>query len=103
MESVISLFAVKPTPQSTTSPYKKPPPPTGSAGTQPFKPRSPLPVVTPKAPDVTVHSGGETDSELPVSTRRKLEKQINGPVQQRRNSSALAMELRLSCTNPSKC
>ena len=27
---------------------------------------------------------------------------INGLVQERRNSSALAMELRLSCTNPSK-
>ena len=29
--------------------------------------------------------------------------QINRLVQERRNSSALAMELRLSCTNPSKC
>ena len=28
--------------------------------------------------------------------------QINGLVQGRRNSSALAMELRLSCNNPSK-
>ena len=27
---------------------------------------------------------------------------IDGLVQERRNSSALAMELRLSCTNPSK-
>ena len=27
--------------------------------------------------------------------------QIDGLVQERRNSSALAMELRLSCTNPS--
>ena len=26
---------------------------------------------------------------------------INGLVQERRNSSALAMELRISCTNPS--
>ena len=29
--------------------------------------------------------------------------QIDGLVQERRNSSALAMELLLSCTNPSKC
>ena len=28
---------------------------------------------------------------------------IEGLVQERRNSSALAMELRLSCTNPSVC
>ena len=28
--------------------------------------------------------------------------QIDGLVQERRNSSALAMELRLSCINPSK-
>ena len=28
---------------------------------------------------------------------------IDGLVQERRNSSALAMELRLSCTNPLKC
>ena len=28
---------------------------------------------------------------------------IDGLVQERRNSSALAMELRLSCTNPSIC
>ena len=28
---------------------------------------------------------------------------IDGLVQERRNSSALPMELRLSCTNPSKC
>ena len=28
---------------------------------------------------------------------------INGLVQERRNSSALALELRLSCTNPSAC
>ena len=33
--------------------------------------------------------------------RRKI--QIDGLVQERRNSSALAMELRHSCTNPSKC
>ena len=31
----------------------------------------------------------------------KLPKQIDGLVQERHNSSALAMELRLSCTNPS--
>ena len=31
-----------------------------------------------------------------------LVKEIDGLVQERRNSSALAMELRLSCTNPSK-
>ena len=29
--------------------------------------------------------------------------QVHELVQERRNSSALAMELRLSCTNPSKC
>ena len=29
--------------------------------------------------------------------------EIDGSVQERRKSSALAMELRLSCTNPSKC
>ena len=29
--------------------------------------------------------------------------EIDGLVQERRNSSALAMVLRLSCTNPSKC
>ena len=28
---------------------------------------------------------------------------FDGLVQERRNSSALAMELRLSCTNPSVC
>ena len=28
---------------------------------------------------------------------------IDGLVQERRNSSALAMELRLSCINPTKC
>ena len=28
---------------------------------------------------------------------------IDGLVQERRNSSAIAMELRLSCTNPSLC
>ena len=31
-----------------------------------------------------------------------METQIDGLVQERRNSSALAMELGLSCTNPSK-
>ena len=54
------LFSVKP--QQQTSPYKKPNPPS----TTPIKPRSPLPVVTPKAPDVTL-SSKSTDSELPVS------------------------------------
>ena len=29
--------------------------------------------------------------------------QVDGLVQERRNSSALAMDLHLSCTNPSKC
>ena len=33
----------------------------------------------------------------------KLIPHIDGLVQERRNSSALAMELRLSCTNPSTC
>ena len=32
-----------------------------------------------------------------------MEEYIDGLVQERRNSSALAMELRLSCTNPSIC
>ena len=32
-----------------------------------------------------------------------LNHHIDGLVQERRNSSALAMELRLSCTNPSIC
>ena len=31
-----------------------------------------------------------------------LQNQIDGLVQERRNSSVLAMELRLSCTNPPK-
>ena len=42
-----------------------------------------------------------------ISESRELDyfsaNQIDGLVQERRNSSALAMELRLSCTNPSKC
>ena len=38
----------------------------------------------------------------PVHSCRCVNKlQIDGLVQERRNSSALAMELRLSCTNPS--
>jgi len=64
---------VKPQPHiGATSPYKKPAPPGGSSGLTPFKPRSPLPIVTPKAqtsqpqPDV-ICSGGETDSDLPKS------------------------------------
>ena len=35
-------------------------------------------------------------------THHKQHEQINGLVQERRNSSAKAMELRLSCNNPSK-
>ena len=31
-----------------------------------------------------------------------IEEQIDGLVQERHNSSALAMELRFSCTNPSE-
>ena len=46
----------------------------------------------------------------PVSTERpstlvwafRGEAKIDGLLQERRNSSALAMELRLSCTNPSR-
>ena len=34
------------------------------------------------------------------SAQTKLSHHINGLVQERCNSSALAMELRLSCTNP---
>ena len=41
--------------------------------------------------------------ELLVTTTLVPEDEIDGLVQERRNSSALTMELRLSCTNPSKC
>ena len=41
-------------------------------------------------------------SNSPESRRFPLKHEINGLVQERRNSSGLAMELRLSCTNPSK-
>ena len=37
------------------------------------------------------------------SIRQNIPLNIDGFVQERRNSSALAMELRLSCTNPSIC
>ena len=58
-----SFISVKPQ-QQATSPYKKPNPP----ATTPIKPRSPLPVVTPKAPDVTLGSGNKPpDSEIPVN------------------------------------
>ena len=36
-----------------------------------------------------------------ISFRPKYDKYIDGLVQERRNSSALIMELRLSCTKPS--
>ena len=36
-----------------------------------------------------------------VTKGAKASAQIHGLVQERRNSSALAIELRLSCTNPS--
>ena len=37
--------------------------------------------------------------EAPVTGGHPLKRQIDGLVQERRNSSALAMELHLSCTN----
>jgi neogenin len=55
----------QPQQQQQSSPYKKPPPPTTTP--TPSKARSPMPVVTPKAPDVTVKSGDKTDTELPKS------------------------------------
>ena len=50
-----------------------------------------------------------SSQSTPMPARRKIEKKnvisehINGLVQERRNSSALAMELHLSCTNPLLC
>ena len=41
------------------------------------------------------------NSSACISTYDIYKRYINGLVQERRNSSALAMELRLSCTNPS--
>ena len=42
--------------------------------------------------------------EITYATRIKIEYDyVDGLVQGRRNASALAMELRLSCTNPSMC
>ena len=42
--------------------------------------------------------------QMQVGTRDKPSKgHLDGLVQERRNSSALAMELRLSYTNPSTC
>ena len=41
------------------------------------------------------------DRIISKSTKREFSRDIHGLVQERRNSSALAMELRLSCTNPS--
>ena len=38
-----------------------------------------------------------------IRTIAVFQAHIDGLVQERRNSSALAMELRLSCTNPSIC
>ena len=44
------------------------------------------------------------DDSIPLDKNIKLEiDQIDGLMQERRNSSALAVELRLSCINPSKC
>ena len=37
---------------------------------------------------------------MPYGFYHKIHHNIDGLVQERRNSSALAMELRLSCTNP---
>ena len=45
--------------------------------------------------------GDPTRGPSPDRTRKYIRKYINGLVQGRRNSSALAIELRLSCTNPS--
>ena len=39
----------------------------------------------------------------PFINKMRMEDNIDGLVQERRNSSALAMELRLSCTNLSTC
>ncbi|CAI9727986.1 neogenin-like isoform X12 [Octopus vulgaris] len=50
-------------PQQSSSPYKRPNPPVSSG---PIKPRSPMPIVTPKAPDVTLKSGKE-ESEMQKS------------------------------------
>ena len=43
-----------------------------------------------------------TRSTSDLQKRDQIDDQIDGLVQERRNSSALAMELRLSCTNPSR-
>ena len=54
--------------------------------------------------DVTQWPGGhETNSEIPIRWHHDITvtSHNDGLVQERRNSSALAMELRLSCTNPS--
>ncbi|GAB1601234.1 neogenin isoform X9 [Argonauta hians] len=50
-------------PQQSSSPYKRPNPPVSSG---PIKPRSPMPIVTAKAPDVTLKSGKE-ESEMQKS------------------------------------
>ena len=50
----------------------------------------------------------DTDALTPCVTRSSatmvltVQDQVDGLVQERRNSTALAMELHLSCTNPSK-
>ena len=44
----------------------------------------------------------ETQKRLEISLK-EYQVRIDGLVQERRNSSALAMELRLSCTDPLIC
>ena len=46
---------------------------------------------------------GVNDDNDELAGARTPADEIDGLVQERRNSIALAMELRLSCTNPSKC
>lgn len=62
-------------PQQSTSPYKRPNPPVSSG---PIKPRSPMPIVTPKAPDVTLKSGKEeTDMQKSLSTEELTAEMAN--------------------------
>ena len=52
-------------------------------------------------PSQTTQAGGQTRLQIGSVPSQWLH--IDGLVQERRNSSALAMELRLYCTNPSTC
>ena len=78
-----------PTPPPPPRPPHPPPPPPHTPPTPPPHPHPPHPTPTPQPPPPTPphpKKVSRLDSEL---------------VQDRRNSSASAMELRLSCTNPS--